>query len=766
MWLSAVLTLSAGVFAAWAVAPRVPAGDEPHYLTIAQSLLEDHDLRIENNYRQRDYAAYFSGTLAPDYLARGRDGQIYSIHAPGVSALVLPAFALFGYRGAEGWLLLLSAVTGSLIWRLGWRATGDVGAAWFSWAAIVGSATFLLHSFTVFPDGPGALVVAAAAWLLIRLQQDAVSVTWRRLVVVSALLAALPWFHTRMVVLAVGFGAAIVWTTLTDRARPVAGRVRRAAVFLAVPAVSAMGWFTFFQVIYGTLNPAAPYGSATGTRAAYVPGGLAGLFFDEQFGVLAYAPVLLAAALGASRQVPPPVRRACGAVVAIALVYLAAVATYWMWWAGWPANPGRFVVAVLPAFAIPLAVAWTTGDAARRRAMLAWAAVSVAISVLLLGVGRGALAWNTRDAQALWLEWLGPVVNLPRAWPSFFWKLIVGAGAAGGSSVDLRSELAFVWHVAWWMAVFVGGWLAVRRLSLGRSWRPETWRVAIALWMTLGVMVAAQGGWSLNGTSGLAPAPSQAALLGRAWHGAPVLDIAPWTWRAATPPGERLAIRSRDSMGSDAAPPWFLASNLPAGEYEVHVATSRPTRGQVAVSVGDTSWPITTVDLDGLNRLAFPLTLPTGAGRLVMTPDGVAAGVRGQVTLTPVRPGRQLPELALSEMRYGAIDVGFLDDDVFIEHDGFWVRGGQSAHLVVSTTGGASGAPMTLRNGASPNVITIAAGTERHDLDLAPSESRVIQVPLNADGSADVTINAAKGFRPSDISTSADRRFLGVWVGF
>ena len=110
--LAAAATLVVSAAVAWNVSPRVPEGDEPHYLMIAQSLLADHDLRIENNHRQRDYAAFYHGDLAPDYLKRGRDGEIYSIHAPGLPVLVLPAFALFGYRGAEVWLLLLAAATG------------------------------------------------------------------------------------------------------------------------------------------------------------------------------------------------------------------------------------------------------------------------------------------------------------------------------------------------------------------------------------------------------------------------------------------------------------------------------------------------------------------------------------------------------------------------------------------------------------------------------------------------------------------------------
>ena len=75
-------------------ADRIPSGDEPHYLIITQSLLKDGDLRIQNNHDRGDYFDYHDNGLPPDFLQRGTDGQIYSVHAPGISVLLLPAFAI------------------------------------------------------------------------------------------------------------------------------------------------------------------------------------------------------------------------------------------------------------------------------------------------------------------------------------------------------------------------------------------------------------------------------------------------------------------------------------------------------------------------------------------------------------------------------------------------------------------------------------------------------------------------------------------------
>jgi hypothetical protein len=64
---------------------------------IAHSLISDGDLRIENNHEARHYEPFWSAVLPPNFLPRGIDRVIYSIHAPGLPVLRLQFYAIAGH---------------------------------------------------------------------------------------------------------------------------------------------------------------------------------------------------------------------------------------------------------------------------------------------------------------------------------------------------------------------------------------------------------------------------------------------------------------------------------------------------------------------------------------------------------------------------------------------------------------------------------------------------------------------------------------------
>ena len=83
-----------------------PQGDEPHYLMVAESLLRDGDLDLERDYAEGRYALFHDAPLLPHYRVRGQHGEIYSLHAVGLSLLILPAWALAGYAGVTVFMAL------------------------------------------------------------------------------------------------------------------------------------------------------------------------------------------------------------------------------------------------------------------------------------------------------------------------------------------------------------------------------------------------------------------------------------------------------------------------------------------------------------------------------------------------------------------------------------------------------------------------------------------------------------------------------------
>lgn len=736
--------------AAWSVAPSLPGGDEPHYLIITQSLINDRDLRIEDNHQRGEYREYFAGELRPDFLKRGRDGQIYSIHAPGLPALIAPAFFLGGYRGVVVLLIVLSALGSALAWHLAWLRTGRADAAWFGWASVTLCVTTVFHSFSVYPDGVGGVIVLTGVWALFRATwsaDDAPSNSGTTLpwLLHGAALALLPWLHSRFALLAGTLGALILL-----RLWSAPNRLRKATAFVAMPIVSCVGWIGYFVAIYGVADPAAPYGGELGS-IAYIADGLAGLFFDQRFGLLTYAPVLVFAIAGFAVMR----NRFAIELLLVTVPYLFVVTNFRMWWAGWSA-PARFVVPVLFLLAMPAAETWS---AIRRRGTRATAAGALILTVLatcvLVFVDNGGLAYNVRTDFALWITWAARNADLANALPA--WAL---------RQAELFRDIA-IWctamFAAWALLRSADGHPALRdRAALGG---------ATAGIFAIAAMAAATIVWQSRRDDGLLPVPAQMEFLRHA---------------ARAPHALRIGLQPLRSIGRDALPrelrihpelmsaaegpagdgaPLFTVPTVPAGEYHLR-ARLRNTGGRLTIGIGRDPRPIDSGAADSTMTLRLPVEVPAV---VIRGDDEARRNVRGLVIepVSLVHPvDRLTDEFATGVMKYGETTLFFLDRSSFPEPDAFWVGGGRDSSIVLAPQTPRPAVAILLRNAPVENRVVIQSGGWRQELPLQPGEERRIDVPIDVRrGSSLIRFSVSSGFRPSEIdATSSDHRFLGVWI--
>jgi hypothetical protein len=768
-WIAAAAAAAFFGMIAAGAAPMVPAGDEPHYLIIAQSLFTDGDLRIENNHARRDYAPYFNGTLRPDYFVRGKDGEIYSIHAPGLPAIIAPVYAIGGYRAVVLFLLIIASAGVGLLWKMAYAASGDAGAAWFGTCAASCATPIAFHTFTVYPDTPAWVVALTGVLALMRLRTggqgsearlrdqspraaSAGQAGGRTLgagiwLLHGAALALLPWIHSRFAWLAACFGLFVLLRLPRTREG-----ARAAGWFLAIPAVSAVAWFGFFYAIYGTPNPQAPYGTFARTQAsrAFIPDGVLGVLFDQQFGLLVYAPVFLVALGGwvAAVRGDSANRRLAIELAVLTLPYLASVTYIRMWWGGWSV-PVRFSVPVLTLGGIFAAVAWRRmTERGTRAASLAALLVTLFTTVSLAIVQRGRLAYNTRDGVSLWLEWLSPLADLPRGFPSFF--------RGPGSTLIL--------HSAVWIAALGLAWLALRRLARRGLRGRATLASATAVAFALAAMAALTIVWRADGAAGVTAAPAQLALLRGAAVGRPVgvrLNPPGLTTSRAVVSALRIRSPDRALAGSRERPVFAVPGWIPAGRYDLLGPRADPLR--LRILRGDE--PILTL-LPHETTIRLPVDVPALIGHGSSAQDTAS----DRLVLQPAEVGPIFDDAprARRARRYGPAVVYFLDDDAFAEPDAFWIRGGAAADIVVQFDGGGGEASVLVRNAPVENSLLVSSGGWRDERKLAPGEERALTIPLDTShGATRLRWQSASGFRPSAFDRrSADSRYLGIWVQF
>ena len=737
-----------------------PSGDEPHYLVIAQSLWRDGDLKIENNHQRGDYREYYEPDLEPHYLTRGTDGEIYSIHPIGISVLLAPIYGIGGYRAVVAVLLLMAAVTLAIAWRWTLATLNAAGAATFAWASIALTAPYLLNSFTVYPEIAAGLAVMTAFVLTLRDRPSLAS--W---IAAGVAIASLPWLSTKYAPMS---AALLLIGIFRLRKKEPASLLRNAKVWAMVGtyAISLAGWLAFFYAYWGTPLPMAPYGSMTQTSPLNLRAGAPGLLFDQEYGLLALAPVYILAATGLVQMWRGELRQRAVEITVVLLALLGTVGAFGIWWGGTSA-PGRPIASGLPLLMLPIAAAFRAAPmgSARRAAqhLLLW--ISIGIAITLTVSEDGLLINNARDGTSALLGFWSPRWELWTLAPTF---------------------VGHPWTIAtlqtiWWLAI---AFAAAFVLARARATRAGTSALIAAGTLAAALIAIAM-------TMPLLPAepPLPRVDLGarsrltaldgfdaRVRPASMVYD--PLRRGAAVEVVPRLTLGVRPLQRTDKQPVRVIHNgrfSLPAGTYTIDVQfNDRASEREwpLALQVGRVGPPLQSWTIQAQPRQLWTTTLwlPVTASFVGLRGPAEMERAIDSIAITPtdvVNAGaRPIVPTVFAAATYGDVRVFFHDERMYPEPAGFWMLGRRTSQITVAVPPNRT-TPIVLRihSGGKANLATFTTFDWERDYSLVPGQAAEVELPMVNGSVIPITVHVQDGFSPREIDPSSnDPRFLGIFV--
>ncbi len=365
--------------------------DEPFYLLIAQSIINDGDLDLNNNLEAREYAPYYPGTLLPQRDVNDK-GEYISRHGVLFSALLIPFYASFGRVGAMALSCLAYAAFSVLLFSVCERETGSRRAAFWTWAIALVATPGQTYSTQIYPESLACLLIMLLLTAALRR-----STGWRAVCGLAAAVI-LPWLKARYAL--VGLPLLVFWLIgiMRTREKPAGaragfGRRRTAAAVLLGTLSSLVLALLFHRTVAFRLFGAMNLDDLLHLQWSRCWYNLFALFLDFQYGLLVYSPVFLFALWGflvmlrrkrycaeistteTQRQGEKNGsfrRRAnlVGITACSAAGYLLALSTLG-WWFGGGCAPGRYLVCLLPILLFNVSFGLTFSQGFLARSLLA-----------------------------------------------------------------------------------------------------------------------------------------------------------------------------------------------------------------------------------------------------------------------------------------------------------------------------------------------------------------------------------------------------------
>lgn len=325
-------------------------GDEPHYLLVAHSVVTDGDIRVGNNYEEKDFLAFFILSDVDIHAAKGRDGELYPLRGVGFSLLLAPAYLIGGRAGVVFFLNLIAALLAANFYLLCYEVTRSKIAGLLGCPLIFLTPLVSLHAFMIYPEMVGALLLILGLRGLRSAAMGEGASPVRDWLLVGLSIALLPWLSARFIFLS---GTLFLCALIYGGRRFTEGRGWLSVFSFLVPgALSGVLYLGFRYHLFGSVSPLASYaagGAATGglfeISLLKMGTGLIGWLLDQKKGLLIYSPIYILALPGILLMLAHRRREALPPLLCAMVVYLSLAWTGL--WSHWEIS-ARYLVVSLP----------------------------------------------------------------------------------------------------------------------------------------------------------------------------------------------------------------------------------------------------------------------------------------------------------------------------------------------------------------------------------------------------------------------------------
>ena len=321
-----------------------PAGDEPAYLVISQTMQKYHSVDVMLDYRNRDYLAFYPAEMAP-HVVPGPDGRPLSLHSVGGPLLWLLPFMAWGRAGALGFIAVVTVLVVANIYLFLRERQITAGYALFTTLLFAAGSPLYVYASMSFVEPICALIVLYAVRVLLADKPHPA-----RLVTCCIGLAYAPWIHVRMLLPVAAIAGLLIGRFWVQRVG------WPAYVCCLVPLVIGgvlLEWNSY--AVWHSLSPAASQ-VAMGNGPFQIPlhTGLSGVLFDRQGGLIPNFPVFFLVLPGLLVTLRRPFWLLHLTLVLTIVPYEILVCTAWGFFGGY-SPPARYAAVIIAPLAFYVA---------------------------------------------------------------------------------------------------------------------------------------------------------------------------------------------------------------------------------------------------------------------------------------------------------------------------------------------------------------------------------------------------------------------------